>query len=68
MAFMKIKNFQRFEKPCFPKLLKKARISGFISFILVVLVVILLIFLIRNGWDIKLAAQDILGLFGAGKK
>lgn len=47
--------------------LKKARIR-ILSFIIVVLVVILLIFLIKNGWDIKAAAQDILNLFGAGKK
>lgn len=48
--------------------MKKARISGFISFILVVLIVILLIFLVKNGWDMKAAAQDILSLFGVGKK
>lgn len=49
-------------------LFKKSRVSGIISFVIVVLVVILLIFLIKNGWDIKAAAQDILSLFGAGKK
>jgi hypothetical protein len=46
---------------------KKARIR-ILSFIIVVLVVILLIFLIKNGWDMGAAAQDILGLFGAGKE
>lgn len=49
------------------KLLKKAKIR-IISFIIVVLVVILLIFLIKNGWNMQAAAQDILGLFGGGKK
>lgn len=50
------------------KFMKKAGVSGIISFIIVVLVVILLIFLIKNGWDIKAAAQDITGLFRVGKK
>ncbi len=51
------------------KVAKKARmIKGFISFILAALAVILLIFLIKNGWDMEAAAQDILGLFGAGNK
>lgn len=49
------------------KLSKKAKIR-IISFIIVVLVVILLIFLIKNGWDIKLAAQDMLSMVGVGKK
>lgn len=49
------------------KLLKKARIR-IVSFMIVVLVVILLVFLIKNGWDFNAAVQDILGLFGAGKK
>lgn len=48
-------------------LLKKAKIR-IISFIIVVLVVILLVFLIKNNWDIQAAAQDILGMFGGGKK
>jgi len=47
--------------------MKKARIRIF-SFIIIVLVVILLIFLIKNGWDMKAVAQDILSLFGAGKE
>lgn len=49
------------------KLLKKARFPRIFSFIIVVLIVILLIFLIKNGWDMQAATQDILGLFGAGK-
>lgn len=47
---------------------KKARISGFLSFIIVVVIVILLIFLIKNGWDMKAAAQDMLSIVGVGKK
>jgi len=50
------------------KLSKRARMSGIFAFIIVVLVVILLIYLIKNGWDMKAAAQDILSLFGAAKK
>jgi hypothetical protein len=49
------------------KLFKKARIR-IISFIIVVLVVILLVFLIKNGWDMGAAAQDIMSLFGAGNE
>ncbi len=49
------------------KLTKKAKIR-IISFIIVVLVVILLIYLIKNGWDMRAAAKDMLGLFGMGKK
>jgi len=41
---------------------KKAKIR-IISFIIVVLVVILLVYLIKNGWDMKAAAQDMLSLF-----
>lgn len=47
--------------------LKKAKIRIF-SFIIVVLIVILLIFLIKNGWDMKAAAQDMLSMVGAGRK
>lgn len=50
------------------KFAKKGKISRIISFIIVVLVVILLVFLIKNGWDIQAAAQDILRLFGGGNK
>jgi len=50
------------------KLLKKGRISRIIAFIIVVLVVILLIFLIKNGWDMGAAAQDMLSIFGNNKK
>lgn len=50
------------------KLLKKAKLSGFISFILVVLAVILLVYMIKNSWNFQAAVQDILSLFGAGKK
>jgi len=46
---------------------KRGRIR-IISFIVVVLVVILLIFLIKNGWSIQAAAQDMMGMFGGGKK
>ena len=46
---------------------KKARIR-IISFIIVVFAVILLVYLIKNGWDMGAAAQDIIGLFGKGKK
>ena len=48
-------------------LLKKARIKIF-SFLIVVLVIILLVFLIKNGWDMGAAAQDMLSLFGKGKE
>ena len=50
------------------KLFKKGRISGVITFIIVVLVVILLVFLVKNGWDMQAAAQDIMGMFGGGAK
>jgi len=49
------------------KIFKKAKVR-IVSFIVFALIVILLIFLIKNRWDMKLAAQDILSLFGAGKK
>ncbi len=49
------------------KFAKKGKISRIISFIIAVLVVILLVFLIKNGWDMQAAAQDILGLFGVNK-
>ncbi|MEA2036473.1 MAG: hypothetical protein U9O94_03130 [Nanoarchaeota archaeon] len=47
---------------------KKARVSGIFSFLIVVLIIILLVFLIKNGWDMQAAAQDMLSLFGASKK
>ncbi len=50
------------------KLLKKAKLSGIFAFIIVVLVVILLVYLIKNGWDMGVAAKDMIGLFGGGKK
>lgn len=46
---------------------KKARI-GIVSLIMVALAVLLLIYLIKNGWDMRAAAKDIMGLFGGGKK
>ena len=48
------------------KLFKKAKLPRIFSFIIVVLVVILIIFLIRNGWDISAAAQDMLSMVGMG--
>jgi len=38
-----------------------------LGFIVVVILVILVVFLMKNGWNMQAAAQDILGLFG-GKK
>ena len=42
---------------------KKASIQRIIGFLVVVLVVILLVFLIKNGWSMGAAAQDIMGMF-----
>jgi hypothetical protein len=50
------------------KLFKKAKLPRIFSFIIVVLAVILLIYLIKNGWDMKAAAQDMLSVVGMGKK
>ena len=50
------------------KMFKKARIPKIIGWVIVALIVILLVFLLKNGWDIQAAAQDILSLFGANKQ
>lgn len=52
----------------FPLGKKKASMKKIIGFIVVVLVVILLVFLMKNGWNMQEATQDIMGLFGSGKK
>jgi uncharacterized integral membrane protein len=50
------------------KFFKKAKLPKVIVFAIALLVIILLIFLIKNGWDVPLAVQNILELFGKGKK
>ena len=50
------------------ELWKKARMQRVIVFIIVILIIILFVFLVKNGWNMQAAAQDIMGLFGAGKK